>query len=169
MGMDYQTMSMGMQGIATATNAWGQYQQGRAREKRLEYQSRMEDLQADRIKFRGDWEEKRAREKGSQVKGAQRAGYAAGNVQVDTGSPLDILTATDREIDMDAAMIRYNAEAEAGSRRMQGGLYRAAGRTARTESLLQAGSTLVAGGSNMVYNSWMDDLYDKKRLVTRKG
>lgn len=63
-------------------------------------------------------------------------------------------------------MIRYNTQAEAGSRRMQGGLYRAAGKTARTYSLLQAVSTLVAGGSDMVYNSWMHDLYDKKRLVT---
>jgi len=150
MGMDYGTMSMGMQAISTATSAWSQYQQGRAREKQLEYQSRMEDLQADRIKFRGDWEEKRAREKGSQVKGAQRAGYAAGNVQVDTGSPLDILTATDREIDMDAAMIRYNTQAEAGARRAQSGLYRAAGKTARSDSMLAAGSTLIGGGSRML-------------------
>jgi len=156
MGMDYNAMSMGMSGISTALGAWSQYQQGRAEKKRMDYQARMQDLRADRIEYRGEWEEQRLREKGSQVKGAQRASYAASGVQVDTGSPLDILASTDLEVERDAAMIQYNSAMEAGAARQQGGLYRAAGRTAKSGSLLRSGSTLLTGGSKlaMQYNDF---------------
>lgn len=165
MGIELGALSMGMTALSTATGAWSQYQQGRAQDKRMQYQAREQDIRADRIQYRGEWEEKRLRQEGARIKGKQRTAYAAGNVQVDTGSPLDILAGTDFEIERDAAMIRYNAEAEADAARSQAGLYRAAGKTARSDSLLSAGSTILTGGSGMLQQ--YDRFYGENR--TKEG
>ena len=57
--------------------------------------------------------EEQFRQKGEQLKGAQRAGFAASGVEVDTGSALDVAQDTAELTELDALTIRHNAALQA--------------------------------------------------------
>lgn len=75
--------------------------------------------QAQDALYRGAIEENRVRVGSAQMKGAQRAAYAANGVTLDSDSVARTLTDTEVLGDIDANTARYNAEREAWAHRMQ--------------------------------------------------
>lgn len=141
-----------------AIGAYGAIQSGQAQKKQARYQSAVErnnatiaGWQAEDATQRGQIEEQRQRLATARLRGAQRAGMAANGIEIDSGSPLDVLMDTASLGELDALTIRSNAEREAyGFRSQQGnlmaqsGLTTMAGRNAATAGYIGAGSTLLS-------------------------
>lgn len=86
---------------------------------------------------------------GSQVRGlqgSQRAATASQGVQVDTGTPGDIVQDTGRMGALDILTLRNNAALEAFGYDVQAGQARAAGRMASAQGKAGARQTLATGG-----------------------
>jgi hypothetical protein len=147
--------------VSGAVGAYGAIAQGQAAKKQAKYQSAVErnnatiaGWQATDATQRGQIEEQRQRLATARLRGAQRAGMAANGVEIDSGSPLDILMDTAQLGELDALTIRSNAEREAygfrsqsGNLMAQAGLTQMAGRSAQTAGYIGAGSTLLSSAA----------------------
>ena len=97
--------------------------------------------------------ERRQRLRTTKLLGAQRAGYAKAGVTME-GSPLEIMSETASQGELDALNIRYGGEVGAYNARVQGSRYRSqagfydfeSGRT-MTTGMIGAGSTLLTGAA----------------------
>ena len=78
-----------------------------------EYNAAVAELQAQDALARGEWSADRMAEEIDQVVGSQRAGMAAGNIDVGFGSAVDINADAAALGALDIAQIRNNAAAEA--------------------------------------------------------
>lgn len=160
---------------ATAVSAYSSIQQGKAANAQAEYQAQvsknnqvMANYQAEDALRRGKLEERRQRLRTERLKGEQRAAFASNNVALDQGSPLDVLEQTAGEGELDALIIRHNAEREAIARRFQGQNYGAeaemsllqgkaakkAGYIGAASSVLSGASTFAGGYANAKSNGW---------------
>jgi hypothetical protein len=152
------TLALAATAIGGVVSAGGAIMQGQAQAKQAKYQSAVErnnaqiaGWQAEDATQRGKIEEQRQRLQTARLHGAQRAGMAANGVEIDSGSPLDVLMDTAQLGELDALTIRSNAEREVyGLRTQQGnlmaqsGLTTMAGRNAQQASYISAGSTLLS-------------------------
>lgn len=130
----------------------------------LDWNAKVSELQAQDAIARGAEEESRFRMSVRQMLGAQRAGIAAGGVDVGFGSALDVQEDTAYLGELDALTIRTNAareawgfKIEAEDQRRQAGIVRKAGRYAamagrerRTQSYLGAANTVLGAGTSLV-------------------
>jgi len=118
-------------------------------------QARAQDAEA-----RGRVAEKQHRQRVSQLKGTQRAGFAASGVLVDSGSTQDVLEDTAVFGELDALTIRHNAATEAFGERMQAANFQDQSqqlnmqadmtRRQKRNPWLSAGTTLLTGGSQLL-------------------
>lgn len=119
---------------------------------------------------RGHTEASAVVRKGRQIKGAQRAVLAAGNVDQSFGSALDVLTETDVATDIDANTAHANAEREAYALRVRGASYQGEAELmryrARSTSPLLAGSAALLDGVSTVASRWY--AWKEKGLLTEK-
>lgn len=76
----------------------------------------------------------------------QRTGYAASGVTME-GSPLDVMTDSAIEAELDALNIRHQGDAEATALKWQSRLYRSQGKQAMTAGVMRAGTTLLSTGA----------------------
>jgi hypothetical protein len=155
------TLALAATAVSGVVAAGGAVMQGQAQAKQAKYQSAVErnnatiaGWQATDAQQRGQIEEQRQRLATARLKGAQRAGMAANGIEIDSGSPLDVLMDTAQLGELDALTIRANAEREAyGFRSQQGnltaqaGLTQMAGRNAVTAGYIGAGSTLLSSAA----------------------
>jgi hypothetical protein len=158
-------------------SAGGAIMQGQAQAKQAKYQSAVErnnatiaGWQATDAQQRGKIEEQRQRLQTARLHGAQRAGMAANGVEIDNGSPLDVLMDTAQLGELDALTIRSNAEREAYGFRSQSsnlmaqsGLTRMAGRNAQQASYISAGSTLLSTAATAGDRKFQYDYYSGKK------
>lgn len=107
----------------------------------------------DAIK-RGKVEEAQRRLQTSKLLGQQRSAFAANNVAIDAGSPLDVLEFTAEQGELDALIIRNNAEREAVGFRFQGTNFRsqaqldlARGRSAKSAGIASGIGSLLGEAS----------------------
>ena len=75
------------------------------------------------------------------------AAYGASGVQVDAGSPLDVLADAAANAELDKLTIQYNAELKARGRGQQAALEAMGATTARTSGLLNAGAAILDGAA----------------------
>jgi hypothetical protein len=167
------TLALAATAIGGVVSAGGAIMQGQAQAKQAKYQAGVErnnamiaGWQAEDATQRGQIEEQRQRLATARLRGAQRAGMAANGVDIDSGSPLDILMDTAQLGELDALTIRSNAEREAygfrsqsGNLMAQAGLTTMAGRSASTAGYIGAGSTLLstaatAGDRKLTYQKY---------------
>jgi hypothetical protein len=141
-----------------AIGAYGAIQSGQAQKKQARYQAGVErnnatiaGWQAQDATQRGQIEEQRQRLATARLKSSQRAAFGSNGVEIDSGSPLDVLMDTAQLGELDALTIRSNAEREAygfrsqsGNLMAQAGLTQMAGRSAQQASFVSAGSTLLS-------------------------
>ena len=98
--------------------------------------------QAEETQHAGQVEAREKRKEGQRLMAQQvaQAGAQGGTI---TGSALSVLAETAGEIESDATMIQRNAMAEADQLRMQGDIYRYAGRTARRTARIRGATQLT--------------------------
>jgi hypothetical protein len=129
-----------------------------------DYNAQVADLQAQDAIDRGGEAESRYRTQIKGVIGAQRAGFAASNVDVSFGSAVDVQADAAFLGELDALQIRTNAGREAWGYKVQAEDYRKraeiarkegvylekAGGQAATATYLQGASTILSGGASLL-------------------
>lgn len=156
--------------------AGGAIKQGQAARQQANYQSAVErnnatiaGWQATDAQQRGKIEEQRQRLQTARLKGSQRAAMASNGVEIDSGSPLDVLMDTSMLGELDALTIRSNVEREVYGLRnqqsnltAQSGLTRLAGRNAQQASYISAGSSLLSAAGTAGDRYAQYNYYGKK-------
>jgi len=154
---------MALMATSIAVGAAGSMYQADAQAKAAKYQAQVNEQNAilaqRRAKDamdRGQIEEARKKEEGSKLESLQKASFAAANIDMSYGSPLDVIIASGIAADQDAAIIRMNAERESDdfmtqSRNFMGqaGMDRASASNARTAGMYSTAGTILNGGANM--------------------
>lgn len=170
MGADPVTLTLvatALTAAAAGTQAYGQYQEGQAAADASKYQAQVAknnalaaDYAGQDAKDRGRQAELAQRQRTAQIMGTQRAGAASRGVQIDSGSAADEQVDTAGLGELDALMIRSNAEREAlgfyneaGEFRGESRLRKAAAKSQSRGALLGSTSTLLTGGAS-VADKW---------------
>lgn len=110
-----------------------------------EYNASLLEAKARDAQRRGFEDESRFRIDLRGLLGSQRAGYAGQNVDVGTGSPVDVVTDTAYQGELDALTLRTNAAREAWGYRAEAENERMQAAATRRLGKLQAGSTRRVG------------------------
>lgn len=107
---------------------------------------RLSNMQAEDAEKRGEVEAGNVLKRANQIKGSQRAGFAAQGIAVDSGSAQDVQTETAEMGALDALTVRNNAAREAWGYKMQGLQGRASAEMDAMGKRNTAGATLLTGG-----------------------
>lgn len=176
------TIGLIMAGVGTGTSVVGAIKSGNAQKRAgqagqraaesgadlLEANAAIADLQAADAIARGLEEEQRYRSVIRGAIGSQRAGFAAGNINVNEGSAVDVQADAAMLGELDALTIRTNAAREAWGynvqafdhrkraeiTRREGVMIAESGSAAQTASRWQAGSTLFSAGSSLLERAY---------------
>lgn len=119
----------GISAVGTISSAAAQAQAGK--DEQAAY-----NMRAAAIERQGAQEEDVARQRLRKLAASQRALYAKAGVDLSSGSPLTVLSATAAEGEKEALTIRRGAQEEAGFQRFYGGQARAAGKRKAVGTLL---------------------------------
>lgn len=139
--------------VAGGVSAYGQYQQGKAQEQIAKNNAVVAGYQAQDASRRGEEEAMRIRRQASQLRGQQRARFAAGGLDLSEGTPGDIIDQTDFFGQVDQNTARYNAGLEAWGHRARASNLRAEGANAAVAGRTQAFSTLLSTAGS-VADKW---------------
>lgn len=134
--------------VGTVMSAYGAMAQGEAVAAAAEYNAKLAERDAQMAAKRGQQEEAHVRLKGAIVKAKQRAMFGASGLDVSRGSPLDVLMATQFNIEEDAATIRYNALNEQLSYGAKARGYRSEASSARSAGKIGAMTALFSGATD---------------------
>ena len=115
-------------------------------ERMAEVNSRLSNMQAEDAIKRGDTEANSVAKRATQIRGSQRAGFAAQGIALDSGSAQDIQTETAEMGALDALTVRNNAAREAWGYKMQGLQGMASAEMDAMGKRNTAGATLLTGG-----------------------
>lgn len=155
---------MGLVGSMNQSNAT--YQAEMYNRQVAEQNARYAEIRAQDAIERGRIEEQQHRLRVSQIQGQQRVGFGAGGVQVNTGSPLAVVSDTAALGELDALTIRTNADRESFEHKVDAYNFRAQGtaaaRTAvnaRTAGFIRAGTTVLGAAGTLA------DRYNQLRAV----
>ena len=118
--------------LGTAATAYGQYQQGKMQQRWAEYNAAVSKQEVA-------LEKQRMRKERVKLLSAQRVGYAKAGVQL-TGTPLEVMAETAKEIEHSMILREHRAAIETG-------LWGYKGRAARQAGAWAAGTTLLTGGA----------------------
>lgn len=133
--------------LTAASGAYAAYAQrtaARAEEAAANQNAKVaENAAADALQ-RGAAEEGRHRDRVRRLIGTQRAGIGASGIELESGSPLELVSDTAALGELDALTIRSNAAREAYGYRAQGNDMRNQGRIARARGANAVRSTLLS-------------------------
>jgi len=160
----FTALALGLAAGGMVTSAIGQKKAGAAAKQAGEAQAQLEEfnaqvaeLQATDAVARGADEESRFRSGVRGIIGAQRAGQAAGNIDVGFGSAVDVQADAAFLGELDALQIRTNAAREswgykvqAEDRRKAADVARKGGQAAQTAARWGVASTLIGGGGSLL-------------------
>lgn len=133
--------------IASGLAATSALSQGYAANQQSRFEANVSQQQATREREIAASEEQDFRRRQSAVLAERRAALGGSGIQTTTGSPL--LSSEDfaAEVELQARRIRAGGQIRATRLEQQASLLRARGRTARTQGLFRAGSSLLSGFS----------------------
>jgi len=141
----------------TAVTAYGQYQQGQAQERALNYQAAVQERNAQIAKQNADYDAQRQSARLRRAIGSQRAAVLASGIQME-GTALELQQDTVQQAEMDRLAILYggeinyqNARSEAELSRMQGKSAAQAGTTAAFGTVLGGFGNVGIAGRRMGY------------------
>jgi hypothetical protein len=113
-------------------------------------QAKYADLSALDALQRGEQEAARYRAAGSQTIAKQRVAFAANNIELSAGTPLDVIASTRGLSELDALTVKNNAAREAWGFRRDADSLRATGQFARQSGQNKATGTLLTGAAQGV-------------------
>lgn len=134
---------------ASLASAGASIAQGVGQARVAKAQAKQQNIAARDAIERGRVEEDNYRNELSRLKGSIRARQASSGALVDSGSALDVLEETAGTGELDALMIRANAEREAWELRAGARQTAAAGRAARTGAVIGAAGTLLSSAGRL--------------------
>jgi hypothetical protein len=141
---------IGLAAGGTALSAIGQIRSGNQAKALGEFNARVAETQAADALTRGAEDEQKFRAGVKGLIGSQRAGFSGQNVDVGTGSPVDVQADAAFLGELDALTIRTNAAREAWGFRQQAENARLGGQQAQTASRWGAASTIVGGAGSLL-------------------
>ena len=133
---------------AAAASAYAQHQAGEAQAKAAKYQARLTENQAIAARQAAAVAEARSRERTDRVRALARTRAEASGVSSTEGSPLLVMMENAREAELEAQLIRYGGETQAGFLGDEAKLHLFSGRVARNQAAIGAGTTLLSGVAN---------------------
>lgn len=129
----------------TGIGVMGQIQQGSAEAQAAEYQQKQNVILREDALKRGAQEEQAQRRKTAALMGRQQAVLAASNVDIGSGSPLAVLSDTATLGELDAQVIRGNAERDRASYQAGADLAGMRVRSAKNAATIGAFGTALSG------------------------
>ncbi len=117
--------------------------------KELKYQERLYRSQAAEVERMAALDEWRTRRYGETVLSSQRSGYAKAGVDLDSGSPLEVMAETAAQIDLDARIIKYNGAMEAARLRNEARMARYNRKMGTITGILNMGASLLGKVGSM--------------------
>ena len=139
--------------VGTGVSAIGQMQAGKAEAAAAEYEQKQNTILAEDALKRGEQEEEAQRRRTSALQSRQQAVLAASNVDLGSGSPLAILSDTAMLGELDAQVIKGNAERESASYRAGADMAGMRAKSARQAGAIGAFSTAL-GGIGTLADRW---------------
>lgn len=130
---------------STAISAYSQYEQGRAQKSAYRANAKIAESEAVAAREKAILDEQQSRQRTKRLMGTQRSLYAKAGVDLSSGSPLLMLSATAAEGEEEAQVIRAGGDVEEYRARSQAGLNRYYGRMASAAGTIGAGTTLLSG------------------------
>ncbi len=141
--------SIGLMGLGGGFQAGSSLAAGQYNSKVAKYNAKVADMQATEALRLGEEEVGRARRRGAQVIGTQRAGFAAQGVEVNADTASLVQEDTARAVAEDVVAIRNNARREAWGYRVRATDARAQGRLARYQGFTDAAGTILGTGGQI--------------------
>lgn len=137
-------------GVSTFASSYAESQAFKAQKSFQEFQAEAEDRindmrQADVLR-QGDKAVEAHKKQVKSLIGSQQVAYAAANVELNSGSALDVLLDTEKQAELDTLTIKNNSIREAWGYKVQGAQNRLQGRLNSLSLQNQARNSLIAGG-----------------------
>lgn len=143
---DPATAFAGLSLAGAGLSAIGTLQAADARSKAADYEARISEEQAGQVEVAAAERARMTRKAGRQLTGTEAALYAKSGVQVGTGTPLEIMAASAREVELDALKTEYAGRVEATNLRRQAVLTRYGAKIGKREASIGSVGTLLSGG-----------------------
>lgn len=141
------TVAVASMVAGTLVSAYGQVQAGNAAAAAAKEQARGLSRAATDAEARGDLAAGQTGQQYQQLIGSQRAQMAASGLDIQSGSPLEVLLGTAAVGEQDVQTIRNNAAREAWGYRAERANVLAAGRQAKRASRFGAAGTILGGAA----------------------
>lgn len=139
--------------LGTGISAFSAIQSGNSQKDAAKYNAEMERRKADDALQRGADESAVKRDEARKVGAAQREAFSMSGVDVNTGTPLDLLTETAGLGELAALKTLNNARREAWGYRAQAGLDEFQGSAAQRTGYLNAAGTILGGASSTYFGA----------------
>lgn len=127
---------------ASVSSAQSQKEVANANAQQIEYQRK------DAL-VRGNIHASEIRDKARMIGGQQAAAFGAAGLDLNTGTPSDVLSETTTFGELDALKAINNAQREGNGLQSAAELELFRGRKAQTQGYMQAGSSLLSGATNL--------------------
>jgi len=145
---------VGVSALGTLTTAGAQMQQGQVAQQMASYNNIILNQRADQAqaeaRARADIQ---ARDSARRL-GATRAAYGASGVDVNTGTPLEVMADEATEGELQRRLTLYQGDAQAYNLRQQGMLALAGGGAAANAADTAAGTTLLTGAARTGFTAY---------------
>ena len=142
------TIALTLAVVSTVSQGYAAKKQGKYTNQVAKYNARVEENEATELRNKGVEEENAARQRTAQLLSKQRAQLGAANVELTSGSPLDLQEDTVLLGEVDALRVKGNFQRGAESLEQQAELTRATGEAAEAGGRSAfKGSLLSAAGS----------------------
>lgn len=139
--------------IGTGISAYSAINAGERQKEAADYNAEVGRQRAGDALQRGADEAATKRDEARKVGAMQREGLSMSGVDVNTGTPLDLLTETAGLGELAALKTLNNARREAWGYRAQADLDEFQGRNARTTGYLNGAGTILGGAANTYYGA----------------
>lgn len=156
--MDWLSLAgMGLQALGTLTSATAQRDQGAAKMRIAQYNSQVQEQRAQQIEEEA---EARAAIQGRanvRALGSMKAAYAGAGVDVNEGTPLEVMSDAAAELELQKQMILYGGKVGAYNARVQGNIDLMMGSYAAAAGETGANATLLTGAARIgqqAYSMW---------------
>ncbi len=140
--------------VGTVAQGYAAKQKGKYENQVAKYNARVKDNEATLVRTKGVEEENAARQRTAQLLSKQRAQLGAANVELTSGSPLDLQEDTVLLGEVDALRIKSNFQRGAESLEQQAELTLAGGEAVEAAGEFAFGSSLLSAGGTAVASKW---------------
>jgi len=162
-------VAVGASVFGTLSSAANQRRQGREAQKLANQRAAVDLADAEAVEKQTREAARLELERGRKLLKSQKAGFAAGNVRVDVGSPLVVAAQTRADIARDVGYIFERGTTQASRFRQSAKFERKYGKTLRTQAKWAAVSTLFQGFGSLGFRAKDAGFFKKKETVLGEG